>query len=434
MRVQWWKMLAWNSIILLFLPFIVLAAILPGRRHDKLIWGVEPGIGNRYGSEAVKEMGFQSMTLMTNHYPINKRSDFDRYYEDFVALPLPRALAWAIGSCLAMIHTLRRASVVHTSFWGFSLGFSSFWRLESVLFRIAGIKVVILAFGADYYRFSTLSDSSLRYGMLVSYPYLAGWEEMTTRKVMYWVKRADVVLTGYQIDGVGRWDVTTHSVYMIDTRVWTPRSVYSHANGTDGVVRIMHAPNHRGVKGTEFIIDAVNTLKAEGLNVELVLLEKVPNDQVRALMQEVDILADQCIMIGYALNAMEGMASGLPVLANLSSEFYTRPFRRYGFLSECPILSSTPENIVDNLRTLVTRPDLRELLGRCGRLYAEKYHSFEMAQYLFGSIYSKLLDGKDVDLINLFHPLKSDYSSRRPRVQHPLVDNELPARWLTDAA
>ena len=42
MRVQWWKMLAWNSIILLFLPFIVLAAILPGRRHDKLIWGVEP--------------------------------------------------------------------------------------------------------------------------------------------------------------------------------------------------------------------------------------------------------------------------------------------------------------------------------------------------------------------------------------------------------
>jgi hypothetical protein len=244
---------------------------------------------------------------------------------------------------------------------------------------------------------------------------------------MYWVEHADVVITGYQIDGVGRWDVTTHSAYMIDTRLWTPKSIYSQADGSNGCVRIMHAPNHRGVKGTEFIINAVEQLKREGLNVELVLLEKVPNERVRELMQEVDILADQCIMIGYALNSMEAMASGLPVLANLSSEFYTRPFRRYGSLGECPIVSTTPENIIDNLRVLVRRPDLRETLGRCGRLYAEKYHSYEMAQYLFGSIYDRILHGKEVDLMNLFHPLKSDYARRRPVVEHPLVDSRLVA-------
>jgi hypothetical protein len=49
-----------------------------------------------------------------------------------------------------------------------------------------------------------------------------------------------------------------------------------------------------------------------------------------------------------------------------------------------------------------------------------------MAQYMFGAVYDRILDGKDVDLINLFHPLKSEYSRRTPRVSHPLVESRLP--------
>ncbi|MGI8931709.1 MAG: hypothetical protein ACR2FK_04925, partial [Sphingomicrobium sp.] len=126
-----------------------------------------------------------------------------------------------------------------------------------------------------------------------------------------------------------------------------------------------------------------------------------------------------------------GMASGLPVLANLDHEAYTRVFRRYGFLDECPILSSPPERLVDNLRLLIRSPALREELGRAGRAYVEKYHSYAAAQYLFESIYRKF-DGEQVDLINLFHPLKSAYNRATPKIAHPLVDSRLPAsdpRW-----
>jgi len=147
------------------------------------------------------------------------------------------------------------------------------------------------------------------------------------------------------------------------------------------------------------------------------------------LMQEVDILADQCIMTGYAINSMEGMASGLPVLANHEEEYYTRVFRRYGFLDECPILSTSPENIVENIRTLVRNPNLRRTLGQAGRAFVCKYHSFASAQYLYGSIYAKILEGRDVDLMNLFHPLKSEYNRRTPHVAHPLVNSKLPAGW-----
>jgi glycosyltransferase involved in cell wall biosynthesis len=205
-------------------------------------------------------------------------------------------------------------------------------------------------------------------------------------------------------------------------------------DGRSGLVKVLHAPNHRGFKGTEFIVDAVERLRAEGLQVELILVEKIPNEQVRKLMQEVDILADQCIMTGYAINSMEGMASGLPVLANHEQEFYMRVFRRYGFLDECPILSTSPENIDENIRILVTQPELRRTLGQAGRAFVEKYHSFATAQYLFGSIYSKILDGKEIDLMNLFHPLKSEYNKRSPRVIHPLINSKLPESWPRDVS
>jgi hypothetical protein len=144
-------------------------------------------------------------------------------------------------------------------------------------------------------------------------------------------------------------------------------------------------------------------------------------------MQTVDILAEQFIGIGYALSAIEGMASGLPVMANLEHEAYTRVYRRYGFLDECPVLSTSPETLVDNLRALVTDPALRETLGRASRAFAEKYHSYEMARYLFGSIHDRIVHGKDVDLINLFHPLKSEYNRRTPLIAHPLNENRLPS-------
>jgi hypothetical protein len=89
-----------------------------------------------------------------------------------------------------------------------------------------------------------------------------------------------------------------------------------------------------------------------------------------------------------------------------------RLFRHRSFLSECPIVSTSPETVVERLRELVADAGLREEIGAASRVYVERYHSYEMAKYLFESIYSKVLDGKDVDLINLFDPKTSPYMRR----------------------
>lgn len=282
-----------------------------------------------------------------------------------------------------------------------------------------------MPYGADAYMYSRIVDPSLRHGLLMCYPTAARRESEITTHVAFWTRRADVAITGLMTDGMGRWDVALPSPLVIDAKAWTPKERHSPHDGRDGSVVVIHTPNHRGFKGTEFLVEAVDALRAEGLRIELQLIEGVQNDEVRRLLREADILAEQFICTGYAMSAIEGMASGLPVLSNLDHADFGNFYRRYSFLAECPILSTTPETLKANLRALTTRPDLRAELGRAGRQYVEKYHSFGTAQYLFGAIYRRTIHGSDVDLMNLFHPLKSEYNRRTPIIKHPLVSNKL---------
>jgi glycosyltransferase involved in cell wall biosynthesis len=407
--------------------FAVGVAYLVPARRTTLVWGPDPILSNRYWSLAMREAGWNSVTLMHGVYAINARPDFDLYFEDLVPRWLRRlGLSGTLGPAAALLWVVRNARVMHMPFSGGVLGRTRWWRLEARLLRRKGIRTIVIPYGSDAYLYSQVIDPSLRLALLMSYPVAARREAEIAERVAYWTRHADAMITGPMIDGLGRTDVATVQAFCIDTRAWTAKSTYSGHDGRTGPVRVLHTPNHRGFKGTEFLIEAVEDLQREGLLVELVLLEGVPNDQVRKTMLEVDILAEQFLASIYALSGIEGMASGLPVLVNLESEPHTRPFRRYSYLDECPALSTSPETIRANLRRLVADPSLRETLGRAGRRYVEKYHSYATAQYMFGAIYRQLLDGEVVDLMRLFHPLLSPYMKATPRIDHPLVENRLP--------
>ena len=411
-------------------------------KPPRLVWGPIPAISNKYWSRALAKKGLFSKTLMFSYYSsINKRDDFDLYVLEIIRWPLLDNLP-LLGKLfeqfrrslqlttpyISFVYALANFDIFHHPYSGGFLGLTSLWRLEAFFLKLAKKKVVVLPYGADFYMYSRIVDTSLRHGLLLSYPVAAREEDRIRARVSYWTKHADAVIPGFQIDGLGRWDVLPFSHVTTDTAQWRLKDSYSGHDGTNSTVKVIHTPNHRGVKGTEFLLKAVEELREEGLKVELILVERMPNEEVRRLMaEEADILAEQFIATGYGMNGIEGMASGLPVLANLEHEAYTRVFRRYSYLNECPILSTTPETIKENLRVLVTNPELREELGRAGRRYAEKYHSEETARYMFGAVYEKIWFGKDIDLMNLFHPLKSEYNHHRALVEHPLVENKLPA-------
>ena len=309
-----------------------------------------------------------------------------------------------------------------------------FSKYEAQILHYAKKKIVITSYGGDVYMLSKIIDPSVRHVLQIHYPKTARCEENISKNVAYWVKHADAILTGYAFDGVGRMDIPVFNHLVIDQKQWSLKKSYSSNNGYDGVVKILHSPNHRWIKGTEFLLQAIEDLESEGLKIEIILLEKTPNDQVRQLMRdEADIMYEQ-MFAGHGLNAIEAMSTGLPVMSKLDHESYTRVFRNFSFLNECPILSITHNTIKENLRILITNPDLREVLGRAGRQYVEKYHSYEFAQYMFGAIYDKIWNDKNTDIINLFHPILSEYNKSRPYVNHPLEENKLPSSYYRENA
>lgn len=405
---------------------VVAPAALRRSRRETLVWGPVPILNNRYWSEAMKAGGQSSLTLMREHYAINRPEDYDLYFDDVVpAWIRPAPLRRMVAPYFAERFVLRRASVLHTPFSGGPLAETPFWRLEAPLLRRAGVRTVVIPYGADVYRYSLIDDPSLRAGLAASYPQTAHEEAAIGKRVDYWSRRADAIVIGFTVEGVPRRDLCVGNIVCIDTAAWTPKAEYSRADGRSGAVRVLHTSNHRGFKGTEYLLEAVERLRAEGLGIDLVLLEGVGNERVRSEMLEADVLADQFMASAYGLAAIEAMASGLPVVANLDAPEPAGLFRRTSFLGECPIVSATLETVEAVLRRLVTEPELREQLGRAGRAFAEKYQSYDMAQYVFESLYD-WLEGADVNLPALFDPATSPYVRRRPRVQHPLVDSRLP--------
>ena len=58
---------------------------------------------------------------------------------------------------------------------------------------------------------------------------------------------------------------------------------------------VVHAPTHRGGKGTRFVLEAVERLRAEGLEFELELVEGLPRAEARRAYERAHVLVDQLL-------------------------------------------------------------------------------------------------------------------------------------------
>ncbi|MDB2497676.1 aminotransferase [Alphaproteobacteria bacterium] len=416
---------------LLLVPGFLLLALLvcsasrmkgEPKGRPRLFWGSVPIINNSYWARAMLKAGYRSETFTTDFYSsINTRGDWDRLLsEEYAAWPK------AMRPFLGFLRVMLDYDILFISCQGVFIGTSPLWRLQAPLLRLAGKKIVVIPFGADAYVYRAIRLPALTHGLLMSYPDMARRQSRVADQVDYWCRHANLMIPGFiGPDGVGRWDVVIGSQLFIDLATWQKRKALQFADGRSSPVVICHAPNHRGFKGTEFVIEAIQRLRDEGLQVELRLLEKLQTSEVRrVLCEEADILLEQLVVTGHGLNGLEGMASGLPVISNLEDEAQLMPFRRWSYFGECPIASASPENLVDVLRKLVTRPELRRQLGDAGRAYVEKYHGLDSAVHLFSEVVECIYGRRDT-LINMYHPLLGEYPKRLPKISHPLVNNRI---------
>jgi hypothetical protein len=136
---------------------------------------------------------------------------------------------------------------------------------------------------------------------------------------------------------------------------------------------VIHAPSHRGVKGTRFVLDAIKRLKAEGVRLEFVLVEGVSHAEAMRLYADADLLVDQLLVGWYGGLGLELMALGKPVVAYIREE--DMGFVPSGMRADLPVVNATPGSIYDVLRELLTvRRHELEMLGMRSRRYVETWH------------------------------------------------------------
>ena len=124
-------------------------------------------------------------------------------------------------------------------------------------------------------------DHSFRYGYYKSYPKSAKNEETLKEKIKYFCKHADFIIGNIpHHESLPRWDILTVACYGVDTDLWSPKKHFkSNANGKDEAVKILHPTNHRNVKGTNFLINACDMLKKEGIKIDLIIAENMPYEE-----------------------------------------------------------------------------------------------------------------------------------------------------------
>ena len=335
----------------------------------RLVWGPAANLGIKYLSAAMRSQGFESATCVDVDASITKQDDFDVHRDELIER---RRLPGPLRQYALFIWALRHGDVFLMFFdGGFLRSTPLCWR-EYGLIRLAGKKLVFSPYGGDI-----AVPGHLEYieeAMLADYPQLIEQGELIRRRVLYACRWADVSVRNLQPGFQPFFNALWGNQLGIDAAAWNGGPGASTADGSDAEVTVVHAPNHRALKGTEHLERAVTELRGEGLSIDLRILERRPNLEVRAAVLAADIVADQ-FLFGYGLFAVEGMAASKPVLANLN---HLAPvFRDSEQMRACPIVNTSPEALADDLRRLVVDPVFRGERGRAGREFVLRHHSYD---------------------------------------------------------
>jgi glycosyltransferase involved in cell wall biosynthesis len=151
---------------------------------------------------------------------------------------------------------------------------------------------------------------------------------------------------------------------------------------------ILHAPTNRAIKGTRYVMAAVEKLKSKHKNVELRLVENIPHNQVKELYSQADVAIDQLLVGWYGVFSVELMALGKPVVCYIrEGDLGYVPTE---MKQDLPIINASPYNLYETLdRVLEERHKLR-LIGEQSRAYVEKWHDPMKTALRMKNVYESL--------------------------------------------
>lgn len=348
------------------------------------IWTGAPIINMALNSRVERMLGFSAFSVVVDTYFITNEFSFVLTRLPFGRLFLPQ---YRFFMC-ALICVF--ASQVHMYLDGGILPnahMRSFNKLEIALYRTFGIRIFFWTYGGDCR--TILATKALGEPNCCT---------DCTRQMEACVCSDDLFSVRYQFAK----KYATAIFSMGDMIEYTPGSINNlyfwplskgridevrESEGGDGApLRIVHAPNHRMFKGTCYIEKAVETLRHEGMRVELILVERIPNKIALEVYKSADIIVDQVLGGFHGFFALEALALSKPVVC-----FIRDPERYLIDFENCPIINARPDNLVEVLREWVSvSHEQRRIQGERGRAYVERNYSNEAFAKRLGSTYREL--------------------------------------------
>jgi glycosyltransferase involved in cell wall biosynthesis len=372
--------------ILFVIPLMLLAFASRFFRSRENIVGLgpQPLINNYYHKQALQLYGYRAETFVSSANYITDRYDIHLGRKRLDLLPP----LWK--PLYLFLRALFHYKVLFIYFNGGPLMDCVILKhIEPYLYKIAELRILVMPYGSDVQNLALTPNLYFRHAMSVDYPTYHRRYDERSANVMRWTQHADWIISGCEwVDYMGYWDTLMLGHFSIDMEQWRPEKVTGSPQRS---FRILHAPNHPKIKGTDALMKAVDILKSEGLDIELIILRGVPNSEIQAVMSTVDIVADQFVMGWYAMFAIEAMSMEKPVLC------YIRPdlldlYTKAGLIEphELPLLNTHLLDIADQIRWAYLNRDLLPQLGKRGRAYVEKHHSTKAVGAVFADILSKL--------------------------------------------
>lgn len=140
-------------------------------------------------------------------------------------------------------------------------------------------------------------------------------------------------------------------------------------------IRIAHAPTNRACKGSDIILDALNSLKkTHGHLIDICLVENLSHKQAVQTYKQADLVIDQILVGWYGALAIEVMSIGKPVICRIEQDdLHFLPKQMAEDVTKA-FIPAEPGTIRDAIVLCIEDRQFLKEKAEAGLEYARKWH------------------------------------------------------------
>ncbi|MGN6537049.1 MAG: glycosyltransferase, partial [Mesorhizobium sp.] len=164
-----------------------------------------------------------------------------------------------------------------------------------------------------------------------------------------------------------------------------------------------------------YVLAAVESLKAKGVEFDFTLVENMPQSEARAILEKCDILVDQLRIGWYGVLAVEGMALGKCVIS------YVREDLKKHLGDTPPIKIANPDTIEAALLDVIQSQEERMRIARQGHEYCRSIHDPIAVAETCKAVYESVMQKESTIDLARYMNLNSEQESTMHRKFAKLV-------------